>query len=66
MDIIMSTHALEKARERGVTINEVKKIIQQGAKYLQGNKIVSEFTSLRVVYKKIKNKLFVITVMVKK
>lgn len=66
MEIVLSKHALEKARERGITVNEIKKTIQQGAKHLQGNKIVSDFTYIRVVYKKIQEKPFIITVMVRK
>ena len=62
----MGKHALEQARERGITINEIKKAIQQGAKHLQErNKIVSDFMHVRVVYKKIQNQAFVITVMIR-
>ncbi len=67
MELIMSKHALEQARERGITITEIKRTIQQGAKYLQGeNKIVSDFAHIRIVYKKIKEKSFVITVMIRR
>jgi len=66
MEILMGRHALEQARERGITINEIKKTIQQGAKHLQErNKIVADFMHIRVVYKKIKDKIFVITVMIR-
>ena len=66
MEIQMGRHALEQARERGITINEIKKTIQQGAKHLQEqNKIVSDFMHLRVVYKKIQEQTFVITVMIR-
>lgn len=63
----MGKHALEQARERGISINEIKKAIQQGAKHLQEkNKIVSDYAHMRVVYKKIKDKSFVITVMIRR
>ncbi len=66
MDLIMSKHALEQARERGISINEIKKAIQQGAKHLQEkNKIVSDFAHVRVVYKIIEERQFVITVMIR-
>lgn len=66
MEIVMARHALEQARERGVSINEIKRTIQQGAKHLQTpNKIVSDFMYIRVVFKKVKNKWFVITVMIR-
>ncbi len=66
MDLIMSKHALEQARERGISLNEIKKTIQQGAKHLQEkNKIVSDFAHIRVVYKKVQEKIFIITVMIR-
>tara|TARA_Y100000310_G_C20693469_1_gene823882 strand:+ start:606 stop:806 length:201 start_codon:yes stop_codon:yes gene_type:complete len=66
MEIVLSRHAKEQARERGVTIKEIKKTIQQGAKHLQGTKIVSDFMYVRVVYKKINKTPFVITVMIRR
>ncbi len=67
MIIWMSKHALEQARERGMTIAEIESTIQCGAKYLQDeNKIVSDYRYTRVVYRKIKEKYFIITVMLRK
>lgn len=67
MEILMGKHALEQARERGITTTEVKKTIQRGAKHLQSQgKIVSDYMHLRVVYKKIETKNFVITVMIRR
>ena len=66
MELRMGIHALEQARVRGISINEIKKTIQQGAKHLQeSNKIVSDFMHMRVVYKKIAGQIFVITVMIR-
>ncbi|MBS3165557.1 DUF4258 domain-containing protein [Candidatus Woesearchaeota archaeon] len=67
MDIVMSKHALEQARERGVSINEIKRTIQQGAKHLQKpNKIISEYAHIRVVYKPLRNvQAYIITVMIR-
>lgn len=62
----MSRHALEQARERGVSISEIKRTIQQGAKHIQfPNKIVSDFMHVRIVCKKVKDKWFVITIMIR-
>ena len=65
MDIILSWHALQQARERGVTIEDIKKVIQRGAKHFQENKIVSDYMYIRVVYKKNQQKMFIITVMIR-
>jgi len=66
MELTLSKHAIEQARERGISIDRIKKCIQRGAKHLQDNKIVSDYTYIRVVYKKIREEYFVITVMIKK
>jgi len=67
MKIQFSRHALDQARERGISISEIKKTIQRGAKHLQdGNKIVSDFMHIRVVYKKVYGFYFIITVMIRK
>lgn len=66
MEMVVGKHAMEQARERGISINEIKKAIQQGAKHLQEkNKIVADFMHIRIVYKKINNRAFVITVMIR-
>ena len=66
MKITLSKHALEQARERGITIEQIKRTIQRGAKYLQGKKIISDYTYIRVVYKRLKDEHFIITVMIRK
>lgn len=64
--IILSRHAKEQARERGISINEIRLTIQNGAKYIQHpNKIVSEWSHIRIVYKKMKDNYFVVTVMLR-
>jgi len=65
MEIIMSRHALEQARERGVSINEIKETIQKGSKFLQQDKVVSMYRHIKIVFKKVKNKFFIITVMIR-
>lgn len=65
MNLIMSRHALEQARERGISINEIKACIQRGAKSMQGEKIVAMYTHIKVIYKKIGDCNFVITAMIR-
>ncbi len=66
MKITLSQHAIEQARERGVTIDQIKRVIQRGAKYLQGKKVIADYTYLRVVYKMHQGEYFIITIMIKK
>jgi len=62
----MSKHALEQSRERGISVNEIKETIQKGTKFVQDGKIVSNYRHMRIVFKKMNNKFFVITVMIRK
>jgi len=64
--LVMSKHALEQARERGISINEIKETIQKGIKFIQKKKVVASFRHIKIVYKKIKEKYFIITVMIRK
>jgi hypothetical protein len=67
MELLLGKHALEQARERGISVREIKKAIQQGAKHIQKpNKLVADHMHIRVVYKKIQQTYFVITVMIRK
>lgn len=66
MKIKYGKHAREQMVERGIGENEVKEGIERGAKSFQyPNKIVSDYRYYRIVYKKMKDVCFVITVMVK-
>ena len=65
MKITFIAHAKQQARERGISIDEIKKTIQMGAKHFQDNKIVSDFMHIRVVYKIIQKEHFIITVMMR-
>ncbi|MBI2138272.1 DUF4258 domain-containing protein [Candidatus Woesearchaeota archaeon] len=66
MILALSRHAKEQARERGISIELIKTAIQGGAKFLQGTKIVADFTYVRIIYRKNREEYSVITVMVKK
>jgi len=61
----MSKHALEQARERGVSINEIKETIRCGAKLLQNGKIIAIYRHIKIAFKKAKEKFFIITVMIR-
>ena len=66
MDIEMSRHALDQSRERGISIKEIETAITRGAKHLQvPHKIVADYTYIRVVYKIINEKCFILTVMIR-
>ena len=65
MKITLSIHAKQQARERGISINEIEKTIQRGAKHFQEDKIVSEFMHIRIVYKVVRKEYFIITVMIR-
>lgn len=61
-----SKHAREQMVERGITENEVREGIERGAKSFQHpDKIVADYRYYRIVYKKIKDTCFIITVMIK-
>lgn len=61
----MSMHALEQARERGVSINEIKETIRCGAKHAQNGKIISMYRHIKIVFKKQNDKFFIITIMIR-
>ncbi len=61
-DIRYSKHARLRMMERGISPQEVKNAIDKGAKRIQGGKIVSAYSYFEVVYKKVGDMLYVITV----
>ena len=61
--LFYSKHAREQMIARGIDEKLVDEAIKRGSKYLQKpNKIVSEYRYFSVVYKKIGEDCFVITV----
>lgn len=69
MELFITKHALDQARERGISVNEIKETIKKGAKFIQDKKekkIVSNYRHIRIVFKKSGNKYYVITVMIRK
>jgi len=63
LDVMYSKHAREQMIGRGISEKEVEEGIKRGSKELQKpNKILSYYRYFCVVYKKIKDKYYVITV----
>ena len=51
--------------ERGISENEVSKAIQKGKKRIRDNKIIAAYTYFEVVYKKIGDEYYIITVLLR-
>lgn len=62
LKIKYSKHARLRMVERGISNEEVKNAITKGAKRLQDDKIISSYSYFEVVYRKIGDTVFVITV----
>lgn len=62
LKIKYSKHARLRMVERGISNEEVKNAITKGAKRLRDDKIVSSYSYFEVVYRKIGDTVFVITV----
>jgi hypothetical protein len=58
-----SSHAREQMVARGISEQEVQDALKSGSKHLQyPDKIVSEYKYFAVVYKKVQDDVFIITV----
>ena len=62
LNIKYSKHARERMVERGISKNEIFKAIQKGQKGTQKGKLITTYTYFEVVYKKIGDKYYIITV----
>lgn len=62
LKIKYSKHARRRMVERGISNREVKAAIAKGTKRLQGDKVISAYSYFEVVYKKVGETVFVITV----
>ena len=61
--IKLSKHAEEKMIERGISMNEIENAIRKGSKFMQKpDKIVTEYTYFSVIYKKVGEIYYIITV----
>ncbi|MEW6070506.1 MAG: DUF4258 domain-containing protein [Candidatus Thermoplasmatota archaeon] len=61
-NIQYSKHARVRMIERGISKNEVQKAIIKGLKRFQNDKIIASYSYFEVVYKKIDDIIYVITV----
>ena len=64
-DIKYSLHARERMVERGISAREVRDAINKGTKRVQVNKIMSVYKYLEVVFRKVGDDWYVITVMLR-
>jgi hypothetical protein len=64
-DIKYSRHARMRMVERGISVREVRDTILKGSKRAQGNKIVSAHKHLEIVFRKLDDGYYVITVMLR-
>jgi len=64
-NIKYSRHARFRMIERGISEKEVSDAINKGSKRKQEDKIVAVYRHLEVVFKKVKDDLYVITVMLR-
>ena len=62
LNVKYSKHARERMVERGISKNEISKAIQKGKKRTHDGKIIASYTYFEVVYKKIRDKYYIITV----
>lgn len=66
MGFLFTRHARQRMIERGVSVSEVEQAVQKGSKQLQGNdRLVSSYGYISVVYRKIEDRIVVITVKVR-
>lgn len=64
-DIKYGRHARLRMVERGISAKEIQNTINMGSKRKQGDKIVAAHKHLGVVFKKVKDDCYVITVMLR-
>jgi hypothetical protein len=60
-----SKHARHRMIERGISEKEVSDAIQKGTKRNQDGKIVASYTYFEVVFKKVRDTYYIITVMLR-
>ena len=64
-NIKYSKHARLRMIERGISAMEVHDTVHKGSKRIQGKTIVSAYKHIEVVFKKVKDDCYVITVMLR-
>jgi hypothetical protein len=62
MKLWLSDHAKKRMFERGVSVAEVREVVQKGRKWREDNAIHSVMHGVEVVYRVVNSDIYVITV----
>lgn len=63
LKIELTKHAKEQMIDRGFSRNEIEEGIIRGTKTIQSDKIISTYKYYKIVYKKVKDVYYIITIM---
>ena len=63
--IILTRHAKKRMAAKGITKEQIKKVIKQGAKQRQTDGFLATFTYMEVAYKIVNNKYIIKTVKIR-
>ena len=62
MKLWLSDHAKKRMFERGVSVSEVREVVQKGQKWREDDAIHSSMHGVEVVYRVVNSDVYVITV----
>lgn len=65
IEIILARHAKERMAAKGITKEQIKRVIKQGAKQRQTDGLLVTFTYVEVAYKIVNNKYLIKTVKIR-
>jgi hypothetical protein len=65
INVMYSRHARLRMVERGKTEKEIKEAILKGSKTIQDGKIIASYRNVRVVFRKMNEDCYVITIMLR-
>mgnify|MGYP001578390771 CR=1 FL=1 len=66
MELIITSHAQQRMDQHGIAPEQVKVVIQRGAKFPQTDGMVAVYTYIRVAYKIVGEKYIIKTVMIQR
>ncbi len=66
MELIISHHAQQRMDRHGITLEQIKLVLQRGAKFQQTDGLVAIYTYVRVAYKIVGEKYIIKTVMIQR
>jgi len=61
MKLWLSEHAKKRMFERGISLEEIREVVQKGQKWREGDTVHSRMHGVEVVYRIIGSDVFVIT-----